>query len=109
MTPGAPFSLEPVLTGAAIALVMIGAATALLFPNVIKRVAGLVIAGLGVAGALALLGAPEGALIVGVAVIFAYAAIGAAIAVRLQEAYGSVETPDIDTADAENEAQDRAS
>lgn len=108
VTPAAPFPVEPVLAGGAIALVMIGAATALLFSNVIKRVAGLLIAGFGALGALAVLGAPDGALVVGVAILFAYTATGAAIVVRLQEAYGSVETLEIDAADAEREAQDRA-
>lgn len=106
--PAATFSLELALAASAVALAMLGAAAALILPNAIKRVAGLTLAGFGAVGALAVLGAPEGAVLAGVAVTFAYTAIGAAIAVRLQESYGSLEAGEIDAADAGDDAQDRA-
>lgn len=99
-----PASLEPVLAAAAVALVMIGAAGALLLANVIKRMAALLIAGFGALAALAALGAPSGALLAGVAVMFVQTVLGAAIAVRLQESYAAVEAPEVDAADAQDEA-----
>jgi hypothetical protein len=100
--------LERILAGGATALLIAGAAAALLSPNAIKRLAGLTIAGLGALAALAALGAPDVALIAGVAVLFAQLAIGVAIVVRLQESYGAIETPEIDAADAQSEPRDAA-
>ncbi|WP_156767566.1 hypothetical protein [Candidatus Viadribacter manganicus] len=97
------------MAACAVALVMIGAAAVLLLSNAIKRLAGLLIAGFGAIGGLAALGASDGALIVGVAVLFAQTAIGAALVVRLQEAYSAIDAVEIDAADADDDAQDRAS
>lgn len=98
-------SLEPVLAGFACALIVVGAAAALVLTNAIKRLAGLLIAGFGALAALAALGAPGGALVAGVAVLFAQTALGAAIVARLQESYGSVTATDVDAADAEDDAR----
>jgi hypothetical protein len=100
--------LERILAGGAMALLIAGAAAALLSPNAIKRLAGLTIAGLGALAALAALSAPDVALIAGVAVLFAQLAIGVAIVVRLQESYGAIETPELDAADAQSEPRDVA-
>lgn len=104
----APLSFESVLAAFACALMIIGAASALMLTNAIKRLAGLVIAGFGALAALAALGAPGGALVAGVAVLFAQTAMGAAILVRLQESYGSVAATEIDAADTEDDARGRA-
>lgn len=101
-------SIEPILAATAVALVVIGAMAALLLGNAIKRLAGLLIAGFGAIAALAVLGASDGALLVGVAVLLAQTAIGVALVVRLQEAYGAVDAGDIDAADADSDVQDRA-
>ena len=98
--------IERLLAGGAVALLMIGAATALTSPNAIKRLAGLSIAMLGGLAALAALGAPQGAIVAGAAVLLAQLALGVAIVVRLHESYGGIETPDLDTADAETEPQE---
>jgi hypothetical protein len=87
---------------------MIGAAATLLSGNVIKRVAGLLVCGSGAIASLAALGAGNGPLIAGVALLFVYVVLGVAIVVRLQESYGAIEAPDIDTADAESDVQERA-
>jgi hypothetical protein len=108
ITPTA-VSVEPILAAGAVALVIIGAMAALLLGNAIKRLAGLLIAGFGAIAGLAALGASDGAIIVGVAVLFAQTAIGVALVVRLQEAYGGVDAGDIDAADADTDVQDRAS
>lgn len=105
----APLSVEFVLVGGGAALVMIGAAAALLSANAIKRVGGLLVSGFGAVAALAAMGAGSGPVIAGVAVLFVYAVVGTAIVVRLQESYGSIEAPEIDAADAESDAQERAS
>ncbi|MBL8545605.1 MAG: hypothetical protein JNL81_04030 [Hyphomonadaceae bacterium] len=105
----APLSLDPALAAFACALVVIGVASALVLTNAVKRLAGLVIAGIGALAALAVLGAPAGALTAGVAVLFAQVALGAAIVVRLQESYGSVASSEIDGADLEDDARGSAS
>lgn len=97
--------LERLLAGGAFALVLAGAASALMASNAIKRLTGVIIAGLGVLVALGLW-APQ-AITAGVAIIFAHLAIGVAIIVRLQESYGSIETREIDAADAAAEPRDR--
>lgn len=101
--------LEPVLAASAVALLIVGATGALVLTNVIKRLAALLIGGFGALAALAALGAPSGALLAGVAVLFAQTALGAALAVRLQEGYGSVETQDIDAADLEDDTRGHVS
>jgi hypothetical protein len=100
--------LEPLLAAGAIALVVIGVMAALLLANVVKRIAALMIAGFGAIVALAALGAPDSALVVGVAVVFAQTVVGVAIAVRLQESYGAIEAPEIDSADGADDARDTA-
>lgn len=105
----APLSVEFVLLGATVALAMIGAVSALLSANAIKRVSGLLVSGFGAVAALAALGAGSAPVIAGVAVLFVYAVIGTAIVVRLQESYGSIEAPEIDAADAEIDTSERAS
>lgn len=105
----APLSVEFVLVAAAVSLLMIGAAATLMSGNVIKRLAGLLVCGAGAIASLAALGAGDGALIVGVALLFVYAVLGVALVVRLQEGYGAIEAPEIDAADADNDTQERAS
>lgn len=106
---GAPLSAEFVLMAGAAALVMIGAVAALLSGNAIKRLGGVLVAGFGAIASLAAMGAGNQAVVAGVALLIAYAVLGAAIVVRLQEGYGSIEAPDIDAADGEEEARERRS
>lgn len=87
-----------VLTGA-LALTLLGAAVAWAAPNATKRVAGILVAHFGAVLALGAVGAPLSIMSAGVAIALAQCAIGAAIVVRLQEAYGAVEGRDIDAAD----------
>jgi hypothetical protein len=87
----------------AVALVAGGAVTAFASSNALKKTAAVVTALAGALLALALLGAPSVALVAAVAVAFAYCVVGVAISVRLQEAYGSVETGDVDAADEQDE------
>lgn len=93
--------LERVLVGAAALLLMLGVVTAWASTNGLRRVIGVIISGLGALLALASLEAPSGALAGGVALLFAYLAVGAALIVRAQEAYGGIELNEIDMADAE--------
>jgi hypothetical protein len=104
---GAVF-LDQGLAAGAIALLAIGAFAALAAANLIKRLAGLVICGLGAVTALAALQAPAAALTAGAAIIFAHLAIGSAIIVRAQEGFGSIETPELDAAGVEGEREERA-
>ena len=103
-----PALLEPLLAAAAIALVVIGAAAALVQANAVKRVIGLAIAGFGAIAALAALGASDGALAAGVAIVFAQTVVGVVLIVRLQESYGAIEAPDIDAADRDEHAREDA-
>ncbi|MCX7359819.1 MAG: hypothetical protein NT015_16980 [Alphaproteobacteria bacterium] len=105
----ASLSIEFMLAVASVALVMIGTMAALLSGNVIKRVGGLLIGGFGAVASLAALGAGSEPIVAGAALLFVYAVFGAVIAVRLQESYGSIEAPDVDSADADGDAQERAS
>jgi hypothetical protein len=90
----------------AIALVAGGAVAAFASSNVLKKVAALLTALVGAALSAALLGAPSSLLIAAAAVVFAYCAVGVAVAVRLQEAYGSIETGDLDAADEQDEPRE---
>lgn len=105
----APLSIEFLLAGAGLALVMIGAVAALLSGNAIKRVGGLLVSGFGAIASLAALGGGSGPVVAGVAVLLVYAVLGVTLVVRLQESYGSIEAPEIDAADADSETQERAS
>lgn len=87
----------------AAALVMAGAAAAWTAPNAAKRIGALVVAFIGAVIGLAAAGAPNGALVAGVAAAFAYVAIGAAIIVRLQESYAAIDAPELDAADEQDE------
>ena len=100
--------LERLLAGGAAALLMLGAATALVSANAIRRLVGLNIAMLGAVAALAALRAPDGAIVAGAAVMLTQLIVGVAVTVRLHESYGGIETTDIDAADAEGEPQDAA-
>lgn len=95
--------LERAQLVAAIALLLIGVATAWASANTAKRLAGLLIAQIGAMLGLAVLGAPQGAIIAGVALAFALMLVGAALIVRLQEAYGGVEAAEFDAADEQSE------
>lgn len=108
MISTAPLSIEPVLAAFACVLIVIGSGAALMLSNAAKRLAGLVIAGFGALAALAALGAPGGAIVAGVVVMFAQIALGAAIVVRLQESYGGVAASDIDAADANDDTRGAA-
>ena len=84
---------------AAVALLSLGAVMAWASANAAKRLAGLQIALLGASLGAAALGAPTPLVLATIVVAVAHLALGIAIVVRLQESYGGVETPEIDTAD----------
>jgi hypothetical protein len=88
---------------AAVAVLGLGAVTAWSSANAAKRLAGLQLALLGACIGLAAIEAPPTFVLVGIAVSVAHLALGLAIVVRMQEGYGSVETPDVDAADKQSE------
>jgi hypothetical protein len=90
----------------AIALVAAGAVAAFASSNALKKVAALLVALVGAGLAAALLSAPSSVLIAAAAIAFAYCVVGTAVVVRLQEAYGSIETSDIDAADEQDEPRE---
>lgn len=94
---------EAIALAAAAALVMGAAAAAWSAPSVAKRIAAVLAAQLGAMLALGATGAVNGVLVAAVAVAFAYLSTGVSILVRLQEAYGAAETPEIDVADDRDE------
>lgn len=87
----------------AAALISSGAVVAFTSASAVKQIAAIVIAVTGAILASALLQAPSVALMAGVAAAFAYSVIGVALIARLQEAYGAIETDDIDAADQDDE------
>ena len=88
----------------AVALLLCGAFAAWAATNAIKRLAAVTIALVAAIMAGAALSAPD-VLLIGVAgVAFAYLVVGAALVVRAQEEYGVVETSEIDSADARDDA-----
>jgi len=87
----------------AVALVAGGAVAAFASGNALKKTAATMASLVGAVLALALLGAPGGALVAGAAIALAYCVVGVAVAVRLQEAYGGIETSDLDAADDQDE------
>lgn len=90
----------------AVALLILGAITAWTSANVVKRLVGLVLAQLGALISLAALHAPDGALLAAIALAAAQLIVGAALVVRLQEAYGGLEVPDFDAADDQSEPEE---
>jgi hypothetical protein len=87
------------------AFLMLGAIMALTSANLVKRIAGLLIANIAAVLAAAVL--TGGALlIVGVAVMAAALVIGSALIVRLQERYGGVEAAEQDAADSDSEPRE---
>lgn len=86
-------------------LIVAAAAGALSAPNLIKRLACIVLAQVGAVLAASTLGAGSGVVVAAIAVAFVQTAVGAALIVRLQESYGGVETPEIDAADAGDDAE----
>ncbi len=92
-------ALEGAALAGAVLLLVLGAATCLSASNLSRRVAALFVALIGAVLGASVLGADSGALMAGVALIGAYAAIGLALLVRFQESYQSVEAEDIDAAD----------
>ena len=93
------------IAGLAIAVVLFGlaAATCLSTNNLSRRLIALFIAEVGAVLAASALHADKGALVAGIAVAVAYAAIGSSLLVRLQETYQSVETNELDASDLSDE------
>jgi len=98
--------LERLALAAALALALAGVAGLFAASNATKRLACVAIGLIGAAATSAILGAPTAALIAVVAAAFGYVTIAAALTVRAQEAYGSAEAPDLDAADADDEAKE---
>lgn len=92
----------------AVALALIAAIAAYASANATKRLAAVLVALIAALLAAAALGAPQTMLIAGGAIAFGYCAVGAALVVRLQEAYGGVEVGDFDAADEASEPQEPA-
>ncbi len=103
-----PALLAKVAIAASVALVVLSVVTLLTASNAGKRLAGAATAMLAAALAVAALRAPQIFVSAAVAVALAYAALGALILVRLQEAYGDTELPAIDAADDDAEGSGRA-
>lgn len=92
----------------AVALVAAGALTAAASSNAMKKILGVLISLVGAVFALALLAAPDAAVLAALAIAFAYVVVGVAVTVRLQEGYASIEALDLDAADAQEEPREPA-
>jgi hypothetical protein len=90
----------------AVALIAGGSVAAFARANALKRLAGVLIALAGAALALAILQTPGPAVLAVIAIALAYVTLGNAVAVRLQEAYGAIESDEIDSADQQDEPQE---
>lgn len=94
---------------AAVLLLCVGAAACLSASNLSKRVVALFIAMVGAVLSAAALHVGGGTLLAGIAIAAAYAALGFALLVRLQETYQSVEADELDASDlAEEPPEPRA-
>jgi hypothetical protein len=91
--------------GLCFAVLMLGAVVALASANLVKRVAGVLIAGIGAVLAASVLTGGT-LLIIGVAAMGATLMMGCALIVRLQERYGGVEGAEQDAADADAEPRE---
>jgi|CXWL01.1.fsa_nt_gi thiol:disulfide interchange protein len=100
---GADLFIERIEIGLALGLLMLGAVTAFVSGNVVKRLVGLLLANLGALLGLAALNAASALLLSAIAAAAATLIVGAALVVRLQEAYGGVEAPEFDAADEQSE------
>ena len=87
----------------ALVLLLAGAVAAWASANVAKRITGVFLAHTGALLALAALGLPGIVLIAAVCIALAHLIVGAALLVRLQEAYGGVEVREFDEADEQTE------
>ena len=87
----------------AVLLLCVGAAGGLSASNVSKRLVALFIAMIGAVLGAAALHVGAGMLLAGLAVAAAYAAIGFALLVRLQETYQIVEADELDASDLADE------
>lgn len=88
-------------------LALAGAVVAWTSANAVRRVAGGVLAFMGALAVLATLEAPAAALTAALAVAAAFLLVGAALTVRLQEAYASTDAGEVDAADAGDDAGPR--
>ncbi len=93
----------------ALALIAGGAVTAFAAGNAIKKLAGVLVALVGAALVLGVVGAPSVAIVAAVAIALGYATIGVSLAVRAQEVYGVIEEHDLDAADAQQESPESES
>lgn len=100
---------EELLLGLSAALVFAGGVAAATSANGLKRVIGAALALTGAALALAALRVDQDLTIAAAAALFGFAAIGAAIVVRLQESYGAGTVADFDAADRDSEPVERQS
>ena len=99
-------ALELVLLTASLCVFCAGAAAAWTSVNIAKRLVGILIAQSGACLAALALGAPQVAAVGLLAVGLGNLLLGAAIAVRLQESYHSIEAEEIDAADRHSEPAD---
>lgn len=93
------------IANAAVAIVLLGLAAAAIAgaANLVRRVIALFLALLGGILAASALHADGGLIVAGVGIAAAYAAIGVALLVRVQETYRSVEVDELDAADLSDE------
>ena len=91
----------------AIAILVIGAGLTLTADNAVKRMIGVAALVLAPVLAAAALGGDASMSLVFLMIGISQLAIGCVLVVRLQETYGSVETPDIEAADADVDVDER--
>lgn len=100
------WAAQATLLAVGLALTLFGVSSAFIANNVWKRLGGVLAALMGAAIGSAGLGAEAEAPIAIAAIAFAYCALGAALSVRIQEAYSGVEAPALDRADADEELRE---
>lgn len=87
----------------ALAVFAVGALTAWVSNNAVKRVVGVGVSLIAAMLVLAALGAPVGLIVAAAGLLLAVLALGAALVVRLQETYAGVEAHEFDAADRTDE------
>lgn len=86
-----------------LAVLAVGALTAWVSNNAVKRVVGVGVCVIAAMLVLAALGAPAALIVAAAGILLAVLALGAALVVRLQETYAGVEAHEFDAADRTDE------
>lgn len=100
---------EDIVLALGVALLLCGGVTATMSSSPLKRAAGVALAMTGAVASLAAMRVAAATLMAGAGAAFVLAALGVALAVKLQETYGSGDAAEYDAADQVDAPKERES